>query len=70
MLARIELLEMVNPGALEGGAGDIGVQSYNVPGYSESRVKMKKTPLGTSAQAIKAWHLVSHLYLKRPLRFG
>lgn len=70
ILARIELLEMLDPGALEGGGGNIGVQSYSTAGYSESRVKLKDTPFGTSPLSNKAWDLVSHLRKKRPLRFG
>jgi hypothetical protein len=72
MLTRIELLEMNDPGALEGGAGDAGVQSYSTVGYSESRTEqsVKPTPFGNSAMANKAWNLISHLRIMRPLRFG
>ena len=70
MLARIELLEMVDPGALEGGGGNIGVQSYSVPGYSETRTKLEDTPFGSSPLSNKAWNLVSHLRIKRAMRFG
>lgn len=70
ILARIEVLEMLDPGALEGGGGNIGVQSYSTVGYSETRVKLAKTPFGSSALSNKAWDLVSHLNIKRPMRFG
>lgn len=72
MLSRVELLEMLDPGALEGGAGDPGVTSYSTLGYSESRSEkaMKMTPFGTSAIANRAWKLVEHLYIPRPLKFG
>ena len=70
MLAKISLLEMTDPGALEGGGGDVGVQSYSTLGYSETRVKLKKTPFGTSAIANKAWDLVRHLRINFPMRFG
>jgi hypothetical protein len=71
-LARIELLEMLDPGALEGGGGDAGVRSYSTVGYSETRTEasVKKTPFGNSALANKAWNLVEHLYISKPLRFG
>lgn len=70
MLAQIELLGMLDPGALEGGAGDPGVQSYSGPGYSESRTatSVRRTPLGNSAMANKAWDLVRHLYRRRARR--
>lgn len=72
MLARIELLEMLDPGALEGGAGDAGVQSYSTVGYSETRTKgsVKATPFGNSAMANKAWGLIQHLRITRPMKFG
>ena len=67
--ARLTLWEMIEPGALEGGAGDPGVQSYGTLGYSEQRVKLKVTPFGASALANKAWLLTEHLRLKRAFRF-
>jgi hypothetical protein len=68
--ARLNLWEMVEPGALEGGAGDAGVQSYGTLGYSETRVPLKNTPFGVSALANKANMLVKHLKRHRMLRFG
>ncbi len=72
MLARIEMLEMTDPGALEGGGGDAGVQSYSTVGYSETRTKasVKETPFGHSALANKAWKNIQHLRIYEPLRFG
>lgn len=70
MLARLQLLEMTDPGALEGGGGDVGVQSYSTLGYSETRVKLKNTPFGSSAIANKAWNMVRHLRINFPMRFG
>ena len=70
ILARIELLEMLDPGALESGGGDVGVQSYSTLGHSETRVKLKDTPFGSSALANKAWKMVSHLRIKRTMRLG
>jgi hypothetical protein len=71
ILARIELLEMLDPGALEGGGGDAGIASYSGPGYSESRTKnsVKSTPFGESALANKAWRLVRHLYKRRAVKW-
>lgn len=67
ILAQIELLEMLDPGGLEGGGGDPGVISYSGPGYSETRTKesVRRTPLGNSVMANKAWNLVRHLYKVR-----
>ena len=70
ILAQIELLEMLDPGGLEGGGGDAGVQSYSGPGYSETRTKtsVRSTPLGESVMANKAWRLVKHLKRRRARR--
>ncbi|KKM93615.1 hypothetical protein LCGC14_1206460, partial [marine sediment metagenome] len=70
ILARLELLDMLDPGGLEGGGGDPGVQSYSSLGYSETRVDLDDTPFGKSALANKAWNLVDHLYIMRPLKMG
>jgi hypothetical protein len=72
ILAKIELLEMLDPGGLEGGGGDPGVASYSGPGYSETRTKtsVKSTPLGESVLANKAWRLVRHLYKRRARKFS
>lgn len=69
MAAEIQLKEVHDPGALEGGPGDPGVQSYGSRGYSETRVKLESTPFGTSALANKIFDMVSHLRRKRALRF-
>lgn len=69
MAAELELKHIVDPGALEGGPGDAGVQSYGTKGYSETRVKLKNTPFGTSAIANHIYNRISHLRRKRALRF-
>lgn len=69
MAAELDLKEMIDPGALEGGPGDPGVQSYSMQGYSESRTKLKNTPFGSSALANHIFNRVSHLRRKRALRF-
>lgn len=69
MAAELELKHILDPGALEGGPGDPGVQSYGTKGYSETRVKLKNTPFGTSAIANHIFNRVRHLRLKRALRF-
>jgi hypothetical protein len=50
-LAQIELNEITDPTANEGGAGDAGVQSFSAISYSEQRVALKHTSFGTSAMA-------------------
>lgn len=53
MSAEICLKEMVDKGALEGGAGDPGVQSWGAGGYSEQRVILGNSIFGNSAVANK-----------------
>ena len=50
-LAQIELNEITDPTANEGGAGDAGVQGFSAISYSEQRVALKHTSFGTSAMA-------------------
>lgn len=69
MAAELDLKEMIDPGALEGGPGDVGVQSFSTEGYSETRVKLRNTPFGTSALANHIFHRVRHLRRHRALRF-
>ena len=68
MAASLSLADMVDPSALEGGAGDPGVQSFSQEGYSETRVPLVRTAFGTSARANRIVNLVRHLRLFRPLR--
>jgi len=72
ILARQELLQMIDPGALEGGGGDPGIASYSTVGYSETRTKesVRETPFGNSTMANKAWNLIQHLRIREALRFG
>lgn len=71
MVARINLMEMVDPGALEGGGGDPGIRSYSALSYSEQRTdqSVKPTVFGHSPQANKALRLVEHLIIRQALRF-
>ena len=55
--AQINLNEMIYPHANES-TGDVGVQSYRSLDYAETRVKMKRTILGTSAMADKVARLL------------
>jgi hypothetical protein len=50
-LSQLELNEIVDPTANEGGAGDPGVQGFSAISYSEQRVALKHTAFGTSAVA-------------------
>lgn len=61
MAASIDLKEMCDPGALESGAGDVGVQSWNSISYSEIRVKLGNSIFGSSPVANKIKRLVSPL---------
>jgi len=69
MAAELDLKEMVDPGALEGGAGDPGVTQFGSKNYSETRVDLKVTPFGTSAVANHIFNRVRHLRTLRALRF-
>ncbi len=51
MAAQINLNEIVDPAANEGGPGDPGIESYSTLGYSEKRRGAKDTPWGWSARA-------------------
>lgn len=55
--AQLNLNEMIYPHANES-AGDVGVKSYRSLDYSEDRVKMRRTILGTSAMSDKASRLL------------
>lgn len=69
MAAELDLKEMIDPGALEGGPGDPGLTSFGTQGYSESRVKPRSTPFGQSAMANHIFNRIKHLRKKRALRF-
>lgn len=49
--ADLALQQIIDPSGAEGGAGDVGVQSFSDSGYSENRTRLKSTPFGTSARA-------------------
>lgn len=71
-LADILLKDMVDPFALEGGAGDPGINSWSDMSHSETRRfgTGAQTSLGTSPRAVAAMRRVGHLVkTKRALRF-
>lgn len=68
MAADINLKEMIDPGALEGGAGDPGITSWDNMEYSETRRKSKETVFGVSARSNKIAKLVEYLRKKPALR--
>lgn len=67
--AEIALMEMIDPGYNEG-VGDIGIQSFSNQGYSENRVRLKRTAFGTSARANYVAHLVNGFRHYRALKLG
>lgn len=68
-LAEVTLAEMVDPGANEGGPGDPGLSQWSSQGYSETRMPLQKTPMGSGPMANYIVRLVRHLTVKRALRF-
>lgn len=70
IVAEINLLEMMDPAANEGGPGDPGVNEFVSMGYAEKRVFLSKTRLGNSARANKAAQLVEHLRKKKAMKLG
>lgn len=70
IVAEINLQEMFDPGANEGGPGDPGVNEFVSMGYGEKRVPLHRTRLGNSARANKAVQLVEHLTKKRAMKLG
>lgn len=66
ILADIALKEIIDPAANES-TGDIGVQEFSANGYSERRVQLARTALGTSARAMAARKLVMGLKIHRGL---
>lgn len=70
MAAKNTLWEILDPGALEGGPGDPGVQEYINMGYAEVRTKLKDTTFGPSATSNKIANLVEHLKIHTALKLG
>lgn len=70
MVAELNLLEVIDPAALEGGPGDPGIREYVSMGYGEKRMPMAATVFGSSARANKAKQLVQHLTPKVALKLG
>lgn len=60
-LAQIELNDLYDPSANEGGAGDPGVQGFSAISYSEQRVQLAHTSFGTSARANKILNLLRNI---------
>jgi hypothetical protein len=67
-LAEVTLAEMIDPGANEGGPGDPGLSAWGSQGYSETRMPLAKTPMGSGPMANYIARLVRHLKVKRALR--
>lgn len=59
LASELILKEIVNEGALEGGAGDPGVQSWASISYTENRVRLGNSIFGNSAVANKIVKLLS-----------
>jgi hypothetical protein len=68
-LAEVTLAEMVDPGANEGGPGDPGLSAWSSQGYSETRMPLKTTAMGSGPMANYIARLVRHLRKYRALRF-
>jgi len=67
-VAEINLIEIIDPGAAEGGPGDPGIESWSSLGYSQKRHQIIIYPWGSSPNANFAGRLVKHLKKIRPLR--
>lgn len=68
LYAGIILQELSAPWALEGGAGDPGVISWNDNGHSETRINLVRTTFGSSPIANRAAQLLRPLKRKRAYR--
>ena len=67
ILSDIALKEMNTLGMNEG-VGDVGIKSFSTAGYTESRVDLIRTALGTSARANYARKLVNNVKLTQAWR--
>lgn len=69
-VAEINLIELIDPGAAEGGPGDPTIESWSSVGYSQKRKSEDVIiyPWGGSPNANLAGRLVKHLKRIRPLR--
>jgi len=70
IVAELNLLEVIDPAALEGGPGDPGIREYVSMGYGEKRMPLEATVFGSSARANKAKQLVEHLTPKVAFKLG
>lgn len=69
MAAELNLKELADPGALEGGRGDAGVQSFRNMDYSEDRTKLQQVLFGGSATANKIRKLLLSYRRRTPVGF-
>lgn len=68
MAASNNLKEITDPGALEAGAGDAGVESFSAVSYNETRKKLGRNIFGNSPVANKIGMLVEPIRHKRALK--
>lgn len=67
-IAEVNLNEIIDPGANEGGPGDPGIQAWSSLGYSETRQPLVAYPFGSGPIANYVARIVRHLKKRRPLR--
>lgn len=70
IVAEEDLMQIIDPARSEGGAGAPGVQQFSMGRYSESRPKLLKTALGSTARAQFAASLVRRFVKGRARRLG
>lgn len=68
--ADLALEQMIDPAGAEGGIGDPGVQSFSAQGYGETRTKLRKTAMGSSAKANHAAQLLRTFSRRGALKLG
>lgn len=68
--ADLALEQIIDPSGAEGGPGDPGVQSFGASGYSETRVKLKQTAMGSSARANYAARMLREFKPMGALKLG
>lgn len=67
-IAEVNLNEIIDPGANEGGPGDPGIQAWSSLGYSETRQPLVAYSFGSGPIANYVARIVRHLKKRRPLR--
>jgi hypothetical protein len=68
--ANLALQQMIDPSGAEGGPGDPGVQSFRAGGYGETRTKLRKTSMGSSAVANYAANMLREFKAMGALKLG